>query len=166
MFCHCLDLRRGNAPGGFTGSIRIRVDRFAMDILDILRTDVCLQRAPSCIHIVFYQGLGLRRSDALGGFTGSILIKSDSFAKDILHFLDRVHHTSCFVPRTRAHHSESLSLLHFQMEQIGRVGSAAALLLPFMSQTNEEPPNVLCNSNLFDQKSIDSQATTLWGICE
>ena len=88
---------------------------------------------------MFYQGLGLLRDDALGGFMGSICIKSNSFAKDILHFLDRVHHTCCFVPRIRAHHSESLLLWRFQMEQLGRVGSAAALLLPFMSRTNEDP---------------------------
>ena len=42
VFYHCLGLRRGEALGGFTGSIRIRIDSFAKDILDILRTDVCL----------------------------------------------------------------------------------------------------------------------------
>ena len=53
----------------------------------MLEADVCLEKAPSCIHTVFYHGSGLLRCDALGDFTGSARIKHDGFAKDILLFL-------------------------------------------------------------------------------
>ena len=68
-------------------------DRFTLKLMVLLMTsfcfwgtDLCSERAPSCIHTVFYQGLSLLRDDALGGFTGSVRIKNDGFAKDIVLF--------------------------------------------------------------------------------
>ena len=38
---------------------------------------------------MFYHALGFLREDALGGFTGSVRIKSDGFDEDTLHILGR-----------------------------------------------------------------------------
>ena len=42
-------------------------------------------KAPSCIYIVFYHGLGLLRGEASRCSTGTARIKSYGCAKDILH---------------------------------------------------------------------------------
>ena len=88
MYLHsvlsCFGLLRGEASRCSTNTVRIKSAGFAKDIIYLLEADVCLEKAPSCIHIVFYHGLGLLRCDAPGGFTGSARIKHDGFAKDTL----------------------------------------------------------------------------------
>ena len=66
---------------------------FASKVTVLLRTSFSFSRsqyacmkASSCIYIVFYHGLGLLRGEASRCSTGTVRIKSDGFAKDILHF--------------------------------------------------------------------------------
>ena len=66
---------------------------FASKVMVLLRTSftfsssqyACL-KASSCIYNLFYHALGLLRGEASRCSTGTVRIKSDGFAKDILHF--------------------------------------------------------------------------------
>ena len=86
VFYHVLRLLRGEASRCFTGTVRIKSDGFAKDILQFFRRQYACMKASLCVYIVFYHVLGLPRGEALGGSTGSVRIKRNGFAKDILEF--------------------------------------------------------------------------------
>ena len=70
------------------GSARIKSVCFAKDILDILGTDVCLYRElHHAFRLCFDTAQASEGGDAPSGFTGSIRIRVDGFAKDILDIL-------------------------------------------------------------------------------
>ena len=86
VFYHALGLLRGEASRCFTGTVRIKSDGFAKDILQFFRRQYACMIASSCIYTVFYHALRLLRGEASRCFTGTVRIKSNDFAKDILHF--------------------------------------------------------------------------------
>ena len=86
MFHHVLDLLRAEASRYFTGTARIKIDGFATDILHSFVIAVCLYESfimhLHCVLPCFRppKGGGSRSS------TGTVRIKSDGFARDILQF--------------------------------------------------------------------------------
>ena len=90
MHSHCVlswfRTPKWEAPGGIMGSVRIKSNGFAKDILQFFRTQYACMKASSCIYTVFYHALRLLRGEASRCFTGTVRIKSDGFARDILHF--------------------------------------------------------------------------------
>ena len=86
VFYHAIGLLRGVASRCFTGTVRTKSDGFAKDILQFFRSQYACIKLSLCIYTVFYHALRLLRGEASRCSTGTVRIKSDGFAKDILQF--------------------------------------------------------------------------------